>query len=190
LPELKRRWEKARGDLKDTTQAIGQVQNLIDSRFQDLYRLHYKTWIQQTDAPMVFTHQFLPRMLQAHWDPQSSRKAVVMVFDGLRTDAWDEFLRPLFEERFEVIESRPGSALIPTETHLSRKAISAGCLPEEFGAGRELDLLRAWLKKHLGLKPHFKAIHDDDTVASGMTVRYVSDQLEYIIFNLRAARAT
>jgi hypothetical protein len=116
-PELRVRWEKARGDLKETTQAIEQVQNLIDSRFQDLYRLHYKAWIQQSDAPAVFAHQFLPRMLQAHWDPQSGRKAVVMVFDGLRTDAWDEFLRPVFEERFEVIESRPGSALIPTETH-------------------------------------------------------------------------
>ncbi len=182
-PELRARWEKARGDLKDTSQAIGQVQDLIDSRFQDLYRLHYKTWIQQSDAPMVFTHQFLARVLQARWDPQSGRKAVVMVFDGLRTDAWDEFLRPVFEERFEVIESRPGSALIPTETHLSRKAISAGCLPEAFSSTDELKLLQAWLKSHLGLNPRFETVKDDDTVASGMTVRYVSDQLEYIVFN-------
>jgi len=68
-------------------------------------------------------------MLKAHWDPKSGVKAVVMVFDGLRTDAWDEFVRPVLEEQFEVIESRPGSALIPTETELSRKAIAAGALP-------------------------------------------------------------
>ena len=184
-PELDVRWEKARAELKETIKAIGQVQNLIDARFQDFYRLNYTKWIQQPDAPVVFTHQFLPRMLQAHWDPQSGRKAVVMVFDGLRTDAWDELLRPVFEERFELIESRPGSALIPTETHLSRKAISAGCLPQEFTSPKpnELDLLRAWLREHMGLTPRFEAVRDDDTVASGMTVRYVSDQLEYIVFN-------
>ena len=182
-PDLAQRWDSARTELAATVDAVGQVQNLIDRRFQDLYRLRYKTWIEEDDAPVVFTHQFLPRMLQAHWDPQSGRKAVVMVFDGMRTDAWDEFLRPVLEERFEIIESRPGSALIPTETHLSRKAIAAGCLPEGFGSTDELKLLQAWLKEHLKLNPRFEALKDDDTVASGMTVRYVSDKLEYIVFN-------
>jgi len=106
-----------------------------------------------------------------------------MVFDGLRTDAWDELLRPVFEERFEVIESRPGSALIPTETRISRKAISAGCLPEAFTSTNELYLLKAWLEAHLGLDVYFDVVRDDDTVASGMTVRYVSDRFEYIVFN-------
>ena len=166
----------ARGALMGTA-----LQNLIDARFQDFYRLHYTKWIQRSDSPVVFTHQFLPRLLQAHWDPRSGRKAVVMVFDGLRTDAWDEFLRPVFEERFEVMESRPGSALIPTETHLSRKAISAGCLPYAFTSNSELHLLRAWLERQMGLNPWFEVVKDDDTIASGMTVRYVSDQLEYIV---------
>lgn len=182
-PELGTRWEKIRTQFAEAIQAIGQVQHLLDHRFQDLYRLHYKNWIQDKGAPVVLTHQFLARMLAAHWDPQSGQKAVVMVFDGLRADAWDEFVRPVLEERFEVIQNRPGSALIPTETHLSRKAISAGCLPGEFTATRELDLLKAWLKRHMDLTPHFEAIRDDDTIASGMTVRYVSDQLEYIVFN-------
>jgi hypothetical protein len=182
-PRMVERWQHARQTLKEVAKAICQVQNMIDARFQDLYRLHYKTWIQDDNAPAVFTHQFLTRMLAAHWDPQSGRKAVVMVFDGLRTDAWDEFLRPVFEERFQLIESRPGSALIPTETHISRKAISAGCLPQAFSSRNELDLLKAWLKEHMGLTPEFEVVRDDDTIASGMTVRYVSDVLEYIIFN-------
>jgi hypothetical protein len=182
-PELKERWEQVRAQFSQAIAAIGQVQNLLDHRFQDFYRLYYTGWLQDNDAPLVLTHQFLARMLAAHWDPQSGRKAVVMVFDGLRTDAWEELVRPVFEERFEVIESRPGSALLPTETHLSRKAISAGCLPAEFTERNELRLLQAWLKAHLGLSPPFEVVKDDDTVASGMTVRYVSDLLEYIVFN-------
>jgi hypothetical protein len=182
-PELRQRWEEARAELKGTVEAVYQVQSAIDRQFQDLYRLHYSAWIQQPDAPVIFTHQFLPRLLRAHWDPQSGRKAVIMVFDGLRTDAWDEFLRPVFEERFALIESRPGSAILPTETQLSRKAISAGCLSHAFTSQREVTLLQEWLQRQMGLKLRFDVVRDDDTLASGMTVRYVSDQLEYIVFN-------
>lgn len=181
--ELSESWDKARSEFSDIVRAIQQTQNLIDTRFQDFYKLRYAELITQTDAPVVFTHQFLRRMLQAHWDPKSGKKAVVMVFDGMRTDAWDEFLRPVFEERFEIIERRPGSAIIPTETHLSRKAISAGTLPTSFVHQRELTLLESWLKQHMGLVPQFQVITDDDTIASGMTVRYKSDILEYIVFN-------
>lgn len=182
-PSLRERWEQARATLKETIEVVNRVQQAIDRKFQDFYRLHYSAWIHQADAPVVFTHQFLPRLLQAHWDPQSNRKAVIMVFDGLRTDAWEEFLRPVFEERFAIIESRPGSALLPTETKLSRKAISAGCLPEAFTSQNELTLLQHWLKQQMRLNLPFEVVRDDDTAASGMTVRYVSPKLEYIVFN-------
>jgi hypothetical protein len=185
-PELAGRWGQARETLKKTLQAVETVLNQINDRFQDLYQRHYAAWLRQPDTPMIFTHQFLPRLLKAHWDPHSGRKAVIMVFDGLRTDAWDELLRPVLEERFAVIDSRPGSALLPTETQLSRKAISAGRLPDEFigqESTQELNLLRTWLKQNLGLSPQFEVIKDDDAVQSGMTVRYVSKELEYIIFN-------
>jgi hypothetical protein len=185
-PELEKRWHQARDVLKKTLDAVDAFQNKINDRFQDLYQLRYATWIQQTDSPVIFTHQFLPRMLRAYWDPQSGQKAVVMIFDGMRTDAWDELLRPVLEERYQIIESRPGSAILPTETQLSRKAISAGRLPVEFidkESTMELNLLDVWLKQNMGLSLQFSRVKNDDTIESGMTVRYVSDKLDYIIFN-------
>ncbi len=182
-PELASLWDAARERLRELSETVTQTQRLVDHRFQDFYRLHYSQWIQQPDAPIVFTHQFLPRLLQAHWDPAGPAKAVVMVFDGLRSDAWEELLRPVLEERYQVIASRTGSALLPTETRLSRKAIAAGCLPLEFKASGELDLLQGWLKRAMDVQPRFQVVKDDDTSASGMTVRYVSDRLEYIVFN-------
>jgi hypothetical protein len=182
-PELRRRWASARAKFKEVTGIVEAVQNLLDQRFQDFYRLHYADWIRRPDAPVIFTHQFLPRLLKAHWDPQSGQKAVVLIFDGLRPDAWEEFLLPVLKEKYDVVAQRPGSAILPTETQLSRKAISAGCLPEEFVAQSELKLLDHWLQQNMGLKLNFTIDKEDDTVASGMTVRYVSDQLEYIVFN-------
>ncbi len=185
-PELEKRWKQTREVLKKTLKAVEMVQNQINDRFQDVYHQNYATWIRRPDSPLIFTHQFLPRMLKAYWDPQSGQKAVVMVFDGMRTDAWDELLRPVLEERFEIIESRPGSAILPTETQLSRKAISAGRMPVEFigkESTQELKLLKSWLKQNMGLNIHFEVVKNDDTIESGMTVRYVSAKLDYIIFN-------
>ncbi|MBP9040959.1 MAG: PglZ domain-containing protein [Anaerolineaceae bacterium] len=184
-PEFENRWNNARTEFKSTAEVVEKVFQVINQLFQDLYHKNYTKWILQKDSPVVFTHQFLNRMLKAHWDPKSGVKAVIMVFDGLRTDAWDEFVRPVLEEQFEIIESRPGSALIPTETELSRKAIAAGALPIEFPirSKRELDLLAAWLKTNMSISPQFSVLKDDDTVASGMTVRYQSKELDYIVFN-------
>jgi len=116
--EFEKRWNDARAAFKSTSDVVDKVFQVINKQFQDLYHKNYTKWILQNDSPVIFTHQFLNRMLKAHWDPKSGVKAVVMVFDGLRMDAWDEFVRPVLEEQFEIIESRPGSALIPTETEL------------------------------------------------------------------------
>ncbi len=184
-PEFEARWTNARTEFKATATAVEAALKGANRLFQDVYLKNYANWIRHPESPVVFTHQFLPRMLKAHWDPKSGRKAVVLVFDGLRTDAWDEFVRPVLEERYAVLESRPGSAILPTETQLSRKAISAGMLPVDFPSKnpRELDLLTAWLKNVMRIQPRFEVIKDDDTVASGMTVRYSSPELEYIVFN-------
>ena len=49
-----------------------------------------------------------------------------------------------------------GSCSRPTETHISRKAISAGCLPVSFCSTTENALLENALKTDLGLTVKFK----------------------------------
>jgi hypothetical protein len=183
-PEIKQPWEETRALFQKICGVAEKTQRQINKEFQQLYQKQYALWIQDQNAPAVFTHQFLGRVLKANWDPQSNKKAVILVFDGLRTDAWQQLLKPVLEERFEISAEYPGSALIPTETELSRKAIAAGKLPAQFSGqnSRELELLKAWLKDNLRISPQFEVVCDDDTVASGMTMRYVSKNLEYIVF--------
>lgn len=184
-PEMAKRWTDARQAFQQTSAAAQKALELINTRFQDFYRMHYTKWLDRSDIPVIFTHQFLPRLLKPYWDHTKGPKAIVLVFDGMRTDAWDEFLRPVLEERYELIHSQAGSAIIPTETELSRKAISAGKMPANFppGSRRESELLKAWCKENLGWTPDFQVVRDSDTEATGMVVRYVSPRLEYIVFN-------
>jgi hypothetical protein len=182
-PSLGQRWQQARQALDE---AIGKVEddlNLVNARFQDLYHAHYARWIGRDDAPVIFTHQFVPRFLKPHWDPQSGQKAVLLIFDGLRLDAWEELVCPVLEERFEVRDRRPGSAILPSETQLSRKAISAGCLPNSFCGTAENVLLEAALKTHLGLDVKFRVEKQDEDVSMGISARYASGPIDVVIFN-------
>src|SRR5262249_39439438 len=144
--------------------------NLVNEKFQDLYRAKYAAWIKQADAPVTFTHQFVSRVMKTYWDYAGGQKAVVLIFDGLRTDAWEELVKPVLEEKYDTIHEIPASAILPTETHLSRKAISAGCLPSEFErvSTSENKLLEHGLKQHMGIDLKLQVIKEDDNVESGI----------------------
>jgi len=181
--QLGQRWETAQQRLNESITAIEQDVDAANARFQDLYHANYVKWINQNDAPVIFTHQFVPRVLKTHWDAQSGQKAVILIFDGLRMDAWEELVRPVLEEKYDVIEELKGSSILPSETQLSRKAILAGCLPVGFTSTTENALLESALKNHLGLTVKFKVEKQDEAVECGISARYTSDLIDVVIFN-------
>ena len=182
-PQLMQRWDVAQQKLNESIAAVEQDVDAANARFQDLYHANYVKWINQNDAPVIFTHQFVPRALKTHWDAQSGQKAVILIFDGLRVDAWEELVRPVLEEKYDIVEELKGSSILPSETQLSRKAISAGCLPVAFSSTRENALLEDALKTHMGLTIKFKVEKQEDAVESGISARYTSDKLDMVIFN-------
>lgn len=182
-PSLQKQWDLVKPKLEE---AISKVQvdiDIVNGKFQDLYRAKYLGWIKSDDAPMIFTHQFIPRFLKPHWHYTDKIKAVILIFDGLRTDAWEELVRPVLEEQYDITESHPASAILPSETHFSRKAISAGCMPIHFSSTKENKLLEDALKVHLGLDVKFNVITEDEDRESGISARYESELIDMVIFN-------
>jgi hypothetical protein len=182
-PKLTERWDAAQKKLDESIKAVDLDVDVANAKFQDLYRAHYVKWINQANSPLIFTHQFVSRVLKTHWDPQSGQKAVILIFDGLRVDAWEELVRPVLEEKYDVLYQFPGSAILPTETHLSRKAISAGCLPVSFCSTSENALLESALKMNFGLTVKFKVKGQNETVECGISAHYTSDPIDEVIFN-------
>jgi hypothetical protein len=182
-PQLTQRWEAAQQKLNESIKAVDLDMDIANAKFQDLYHLNYVKWINQADSPLIFTHQFVSRVLKTHWDAKSGRKAVILIFDGLRVDAWQGFVRPVLEEKYDVLEELPGSALLPTETHVSRKAISAGCLPVHFCSTTENALMENALKTNLDLIVKFKVKSQNESVESGIAAHYTSGPIDVVIFN-------
>ncbi len=154
----------------------------INTHFQEMVRRQYPSWISQ-DGEVVLTSQFLRRCLKPNWDPETE-KAVVMIFDGMRYDIWDELFRPMLADRMELIKEYLGSSLLPSETHISRKAISAGAYPDEFDTTLGEDhLLKEGLAREFGYDCEVKEL-DPESSASGETVRYRAGNLDVYIFEL------
>jgi len=184
--------------LETIKEEINRQLDEMNARFQELVAREYPHWVKEIGkdssntevlplfAPQmtpILTSQFLRRCLKPNWDSQKE-KAVLLVFDGMRYDIWDELLRPLFEDRMEVIADLPASALLPSETHISRKAIFAGTFPDSFNthAGEDA-LLKEGLAREIGYTGTVDVI-SPDTAGTGETVRYRAGKLDVYIFEL------
>ena len=158
--------------------------NKLNLIYQQLVQKKYPSWIRET-SDVVFTSQFLDKMLKPYWDPENE-KAVIMIFDGLRYDIWDEFLRPIVAEYTDPITTveKPGVSILPTETHITRKALSAGSFPNAFSTGQaENVLLSSALEKRYKRKFNIEKI-EPDRLGLGETVRYSGKNLDVFIFDL------
>jgi hypothetical protein len=163
----------------DTNKALA----VVNTRYQELVAAKYKSWITQDSSEILLTSQFLRRCVKPHWDPQKE-KAVVFVFDGMRYDIWDELVRPIFVDRMEIIADYPATSLLPSETHVSRKAIFAGTFPDSFDSRRGEDaLLKEAMKQEFAYGGDVEVVAPDG-MGTGETVRYRAGNIEFFIFEL------
>jgi hypothetical protein len=159
----------------------------LNTRFQQLVTARYPDWAKNdqgtlADAP-ILTSQFIARCLKPNWDAQTE-KAVLLIFDGMRYDIWDELLKPMLLDRLEVLADLPGSSILPSETQLTRKAISAGLFPESFDKSVSEDrLLKPALSKEFGYQGDVKVVAPEGS-GTGETVRYRAGNLDVYIFEL------
>lgn len=171
---------KIRERIKTLDDELQKFLKELNLHFQKYVAAHYTEWIDK-DGEVCLTSQFLKRALRPHWDPEKE-KALVLIFDGMRYDIWDELMRPVLEERLEVIADLPGLSLLPSETHITRKAISAGTFPDQFSTSDGEDkLLASALERVFGYKGGVKVM---EQVGTGEVVRYRAGNLDMIIFEL------
>lgn len=170
--------DSVRARENEATQQIDELNRL----FQETVQQSYPDWLAQ-EKEVYFTSQFIRRCLKPYWDP-ATEKAVVLVFDGMRYDIWDELLRPTLLEKMDVVQELVGSAILPSETHVSRWAIASGATPDQFGLTprrAESDCLKEALERDLDYRVKVETTVPDGA-GTGETVRYRAGNLEYYIF--------
>ncbi|KUK98166.1 MAG: PglZ domain-containing protein [Anaerolineaceae bacterium 46_22] len=173
---IRERLSKLRDEIQRTLSAL-------NVRFQELVAARYTSWVASDSSEVRLTSQFLRRCVKPNWDPQSE-KAVVFVFDGMRYDIWDELVRPIFEDRMEIIADYPATSLLPSETHISRKAIFAGTFPDSFDTRRGEDgLLKEAMQREFGYAGDVEVVTPDG-MGTGETVRYRAGNIDFYIFEL------
>lgn len=190
-PELKKYFENILMPLKEKTsimsQNIHQKLDRINYYFQDFVHTLYPKW---TDSSLMIsenkpclTSQFLSKFVKPNWE-YSSEKAVFFIFDGMRYDIWDELLKPLLLDKMDFIEEVPSISILPSETQLTRKAISAGAFPNEFDSNDPENILLESGLNRVFNKEFSVVLNNPEYSSTGETVRYKTENLDVYIFEL------
>lgn len=177
--------ERMKGRVDALEKEVFDLLKDLNLLFQNLVQRTYPQWLAEDKDEVYLSSQFIRRCLKPYWDPQKE-KAVVLLFDGMRYDIWDELLRPALLEHMNLVQELPASAILPSETHVSRWAIAAGEEPESFGIKRhpgENVLLEKALKRDLHYDFPVEVVAPEGT-GTGETVRYRAGNLLYYIFEL------
>ena len=172
-PQLTQRWETAQQEARREHQGRRSGRGCGQRQVPRPVPANYVKWINQADSPVIFTHQFVSRVLKTHWDAQSGQKAVILIFDGLRVDAWEELVRPVLEEKYDVLDNFPAAPSCRARpTSAGRRSRRVACR-SAFVSTSENALLENALKTNLGLTVKFKVEKQDETVECGISARYV-----------------
>lgn len=153
--------------------------------FEDVVQQGFPAWVSGKSEDVCLTSMFVDRCLRPYWDP-AQEKAVLFILDGLRYDIWLAKFKPVFEARMSLEAELPGMALLPSETHISRKAISAGMPSDAFNPSRdaENDLLDRALMRVYGSSGSGLTVQPFQGAATGEAVRYSNGQLDVYIIDV------
>lgn len=174
--------ERIKQQILAITDEVHRQLDEINLRFQEMVSVKYPDWLKK-DTEVILTSQFIRRCLKPNWDPENE-KAAVFIFDGMRYDIWDEYIRPMFEDKMEILKEYQASSLLPSETHITRKAICAGTFPDSFDMSAGEDkLLKSALANEFGYPGDVEVVTPDG-MGVGETVRYRAGNLGIYIFEL------
>jgi hypothetical protein len=137
------RWTSEVRACRDAITSASRLRDELDLAFGKLLEARYSEIVPgEVLTTDLFYEKFIaPRRRTSAGAP---RKAVILVIDSMRLDIWGELIRPSLERDYEVEESI-GFALLPSETHVSRRGFFAGKPPAAMPGGRESELFGALL---------------------------------------------
>jgi hypothetical protein len=102
----------------------------------------------------------------------------IVIFDGMRYDAWDEVVRPAFSGHFEI-DAQPYFTVLPTFTLYARSSLLGGSLPGEGvnNQGEPTTNEPILVARNLGLsqeeaKTRLRFVTDAETTAALMKVGF------------------
>ncbi|MFW5648899.1 MAG: PglZ domain-containing protein [Candidatus Alkaliphilus sp. MAG34] len=105
---------------------INNILNEYRKYFAQFLEKNYDSW---RDSPYGISRPLLNSDISGILD-LGSQKTYIIIFDGMRYDAWEHIVRPYFEKVFAERNTkyRSSFALLPTITAVSRRAIYSDIL--------------------------------------------------------------
>lgn len=156
IPGFAARWEPEVAECRELMTTAERLRDELDYNFGRFLEERYPEVVPEQVLPAdLFYERFMaPRRRQTDG---TLGRAVVLVIDSMRLDIWRELVRPALEQDYEV-EEQLGFALLPTETHVSRRAFFSGKPPGAIGPGPETELFAGLASRVHGVSVEFERL--------------------------------
>lgn len=82
--------------------------------------------------PRLIANVLRELIIRRDFTPAIEGKLWILVFDGMRLDTWNEVVKSMLSEDFEIIEEKLFLSLLPSFTDISRISLLAGKIPSEW----------------------------------------------------------
>lgn len=178
-------WQRDAAACRDLVGEAGQLRDTLDYLFGKVLEKNYGQLVPAKRPTTDVFYEGYVTQRRRQVGGKAPRKAVVLVMDSMRFDIWREMVRPVLERDYRVDESI-GFALLPSETHVSRRSLFAGKPPAATPAGPESrlfgELLSAVHQQNIALADLPRPQGSSLAVASldGVHTAYVFDFIDDI----------
>lgn len=106
-----------------------KIRERLDTYDQHLERLVREDWGTYTQSPRLSVRLLPETVINRMLELPADRCVWVLIFDGMRLDAWDEVVKPELAKHFTIKGERLCFCPLPSFTRIARRSLLAGALP-------------------------------------------------------------
>ncbi|HSE82923.1 MAG TPA: PglZ domain-containing protein [Thermodesulfobacteriota bacterium] len=124
-------------ELRDSLiEYLNQLQDKISDYLEEI-NLDLSSLIEKNiqgflQHPRLIVNILREFIIRGNFTPTAKRKLWILIFDGMRLDTWNEVVKPLLSNIFEIIGEKLFLSLLPSFTDISRISLLAGKIPSEW----------------------------------------------------------
>lgn len=107
----------------------GRACDRLEMANRNLADLIGKAWRGYASHPRLSINILRDTIVKKRYHPPRKPRVWILIFDGMRWDTWQEVVKPVLTQHFEIEDEKAYVCVLPSTTHFARTSLLAGNVP-------------------------------------------------------------
>lgn len=122
--------KKSMGEyLYDLGEKVRKYIQLADSNLSFLIESNIKDYFSH---PRLIINVLKDNIIDERFQFRDERRIWILIFDGMRIDTWENIVKPIISDKFEIEHEKLYISILPSSTDIARTSLLSGCLPSNW----------------------------------------------------------